>query len=172
MDGDERPTSGNESRPSLSSRLNYLLSSLPYHQQKDNTHFFSEPSTSRHSADVVRHESMRHGARTRTPSPRSSSTALNTSNRTAHSLPRMSLRLSTSSESSGQSRLVISTIEDVRCEFTLRRNCCWRDVIPTTHCFSSNHRYRGYVFSCCVGSHRAAGQCGGQRLVVSQIQGQ
>ena len=102
MNGDEGPES-NESRPSLSSRLNYLLNSLPYQQPKENTHFFSEPSSSRHSVDAVRHESMRH-ARTRTPSPRSSNAALSSSNRTAHNRSQMSLGLNTSFESTGPSR--------------------------------------------------------------------
>ena len=102
MDGEEQ-AEGSESRPSLSSRINLLLNNWTSQKSEPDTHFISEPSSSRHSVDAVRHENMRR-TRTRTPSPRSSSVALSSSNRAAHNRSAISLTLNVPSESSNRSR--------------------------------------------------------------------
>ena len=99
MDGEEQ-AEGSGSRPSLSSLLNSLLSSLPYQKPQPDTLFHSEPPSSRHSIDVVRHESMR-SARTRPPSPRAVQA---TASRAAHNRSAMSLTLNIPSEDSSQQK--------------------------------------------------------------------
>ncbi|GJE87568.1 lipase 2 [Phanerochaete sordida] len=91
---------GSGSRPSLSSRLNFLLANLPLQKPKSNTQFYSEPASSRHSVDVVRHESMR-SARTRPPSPRAAHANVN---RAAHNRSAMSLTLNVPSASTSQQK--------------------------------------------------------------------
>lgn len=89
---------GSTSRPSLSSRLNLLLSSLPLQKANASSLFHSEPSSSRHSTDSLSSETMR-SARTRPPSPRH---AHSNAGRASHNRSAMSLTLNTSHESTSQ----------------------------------------------------------------------
>lgn len=99
MDGEEQAENSG-SRPSLFSRLNSLLSD-PSSQKPPSDSLYSSEPPSRHSVD--RHESMR-AARTRPPSPRTSNTAHNVSNRAAHNRSAMSLALNNTSEGSSQQK--------------------------------------------------------------------
>jgi triacylglycerol lipase len=100
MDGEEEQAQSSRSRPSLSSRLNLLLSNIPYQKPKSETHFNSEPA-SRQSVEVARQDSMR-TTRTRPPSPRTLNTAQGFSNCAAHNRSAMSLSLNMSSGDTSQ----------------------------------------------------------------------